>query len=493
MREVTRDFGGAADAAASTHTVVAFERRSRTAEMIVAGRLLVRIALRRSALLLSLAVLALGCQEESSQVADTDNSGDAPDLAHHTNFCRNPDVQGPIAHKICALFPDGDLEEGALYKLKQMNLFLRQGNLAQAREEMFDIVRMLVRFRPSLVDPNGAAPPTKSEAIRKLIIALFERVNLPVFVGDPEDFDLALKFGIVAVVGPNGGTFTAKNKQFNINFGPGTFDSEQLLVGFPLPNDSNPLNTPRSQYFAFYDLSLHPGGVNFDPPATIGQCVTAPEEQTIAIGHNLGGGPSSALALAGAPTFEVLFPPVPPPPGLNCSTPSGSPTAPSSSASTDGIAAGGAVSSGSSPAEGKGKGSSGARLADTTKRSVGGQASGFSEFGGVDASDLAAEGTSDLTGTVFQCDPSGTYCPEGSVGAFVQAFCAHSEGAASTFTGTDGTYTFENIPVEAFGEPNTCTIQASKEGFSTSSVEHTVTEDPDPNQVEDIFIDEVIT
>ena len=380
-------------------------------------------------------LLGLGCNRAGEPLGKVDEHGVA-ELDAVTAFCINGESAHPIARQICALYPEGGLENLAIHHLKALIEFLEAGDLEGARRKVFQLVDLTVENLDVLVDPNGTEPPTRIEAVARLTRALYNRVglNLPL---DPEDLELAAERGIVGVVGPQGGTHVAKNGKFGVRFAPGSVDENVLVVGTPLPDDSDPLRTPR-QFPAFFDLETFPP-TTFEPAVTVGMCARAPAEliDQVVIGHNVG-----------ATGFEIL---PPGPPILDCGPAGETPEAPGPSGGSSAPALAG----------GRDATANGLVLLATVRRSVGGQASGFSAFGGA----IAGEpGTGSIVGHVVDATTG-----QGLVGASVSAFCppSVSEPTATTLTDSNGGFGFEALPV------GSCRLEASRAGFV--SVEQTVT------------------
>jgi alpha-tubulin suppressor-like RCC1 family protein len=124
-----------------------------------------------------------------------------------------------------------------------------------------------------LEDPNGAAPPSTSDALAQLVnsVAQFGGLPAPIPPSNPLGSD-----GAVAVVGPAGGTVVSSNGFGGVQFPAGALPADVIVVVERLPNPSvpqtGPLPTLLDQYPLFYDFSTTPLVPQFGQDVTVGIC-----------------------------------------------------------------------------------------------------------------------------------------------------------------------------------------------------------------------------
>jgi hypothetical protein len=125
----------------------------------------------------------------------------------------------------------------------------------------------------ALQDPNGAQPPTTTEALTTLLddVAVFGGMPAPI----PSPSTLSGD-GAVEVIGTAGGTVVTSSGFGGVQFPAGALPSDVIVVVSRLPNPTQPkagpLPTALDQYPLFYDFSTFPAITQFAQPVIVGVC-----------------------------------------------------------------------------------------------------------------------------------------------------------------------------------------------------------------------------
>jgi len=140
-----------------------------------------------------------------------------------------------------------------------------------------------------LQDPNGTQPPSTADALRDLLntVAQFGGLAPPIPPSNPFSGD-----GVVAVVGPDGGTVVTPRGFAGVRFPAGALPADVIVVIARLDNPTQlglgPLPTSFDQYPLFYDFSTFPTVAHFSQPVTVALCrlevgdAFGPPTQTVA-------------------------------------------------------------------------------------------------------------------------------------------------------------------------------------------------------------------
>src|SRR4029079_9520229 len=125
----------------------------------------------------------------------------------------------------------------------------------------------------TLQDPNGAQPPSLPDALRDLVNSVAQFGGFPPFIPSSSAFT---SDGVVAIVGPAGGTTKTPAGFAGVRFPAGAVTDNVVLVINRLENPQQlgqgPLPTDFDQYPLFYDYSTFPDVGEFAQPVTVGLC-----------------------------------------------------------------------------------------------------------------------------------------------------------------------------------------------------------------------------
>jgi hypothetical protein len=212
----------------------------------------------RAAAIVMLATLA-ACGDRPAVSAPEVTTGVPQELAGLTTSCNTT----RIYELVTALSP----RKGASYDLgaattAALTLSLSPKKLALAQKLVLGIAQVLARpdVLAALNDPNGAAPPTKSEAISELVNLMFTCVQLT----PPGDIGGAYtENGGVAVIGSSGGDLKTNDNGAAIRVPAGAVEGDHLFAIVPLTEDAIggtclPPGSNLKQVDQCYDFSVTP-------------------------------------------------------------------------------------------------------------------------------------------------------------------------------------------------------------------------------------------
>jgi len=192
-------------------------------------------------------------------------------------------VPAAIQAQIDALFPDGSLRESATSRVEDVLEQAAAGQTAQAQSTFVDFVVFGASQATdgTLLDPNGAAPPTTEDALSTLVNDVADEAGLPVpdipigpFTDD----------GAVAVIDGSGGTVVTRNRNAGVMIPPGALSGRTLITIERIPETGDPedhdgpLPSALPQYPRFYDIATFPAGVTLTQAGVVGVCVVDPPD-----------------------------------------------------------------------------------------------------------------------------------------------------------------------------------------------------------------------
>jgi alpha-tubulin suppressor-like RCC1 family protein len=152
---------------------------------------------------------------------------------------------------------------------------LASGRTADAQAGVVSFFAMvLADFKGGqLQDPNGAQPPSTSEALQSLLNSVAQFGGLPAPIPSPGTLG---SDGAVQVVGSTGATVVAPSGFGGVRFPAGALPADVIVVISRLPSPTTPktgpLPTTLDQYPVFYDFSTFPTVTHFAQPVTVGIC-----------------------------------------------------------------------------------------------------------------------------------------------------------------------------------------------------------------------------
>jgi hypothetical protein len=226
--------------------------------------------------------------------ACTDQSNNPPTQpSARSNQNAVPDqaaLEAQISNLINSLYAPKD--QGRVFaKFAQIKAAIASGRTsdAQAAIVAFFASTLADSKNGVLQDPNGAQPPTTTEALTSLLNTVAVFGGLPAPIPSPSTLS---GDGAVAVIGATGGTLVSSSGFGGVRFPSGALPGDVIVVVSRLPNPAQPktgpLPTTFDQYPLFYDFSTFPRVAQFGQPVTVGVCQLevgapfAPATQSIA-------------------------------------------------------------------------------------------------------------------------------------------------------------------------------------------------------------------
>jgi hypothetical protein len=286
--------------------------------------------------ILLLLLLAVGCSTDDDRVQLTEPAADA-----------RASGTGPVQDAIDQLFPPPGLRQAASAKLASIQKDLAQSNTLAAQLKAADLSAFVTTHlnNGKLLDPNGSAPPTRSEAVALLTCELQKEVSPGSIAQDCDDYaddvgEILDRGGAVGIIGPAGGTIVTPERLEGISVPAGATLIPRVITVDPIPAFSpgdGPLVQPPClageetegeclqviQYPLFAHFTVQPaeplGTPDFLIPVTVGLCHLDPADgpfappseavdQRLRIAHNVGNDPTTleVLAKTEAPFLDCL-------------------------------------------------------------------------------------------------------------------------------------------------------------------------------------------
>jgi hypothetical protein len=333
----------------------------------------------RSFLAAAVVLVALQCQDRESPVAVDQSSSLITAAATPEQLAEAREIEQMIRDLFRA-----DEEQTVVNKFcAAANLYI-SGKTAKAHAQLFQLINLtLNRYRAGRLECGQTAECR--EQVVELLNALFDFFGIE---GDSVPPEALEHDGAFKVCGPSGCLVKTGTEWAGVRIPAGALDRQVAIFIYRLPDNSEPLNTRLPQYPLFYFFGSDPA-VEFDGLVDVALCtldspphdIGAPEGANLRLAHNEGDG------------IEVLD--LGPSDFIDCSDAVPSDTALHTPAWNHYA---GLLFRPLSPG-----------LLYAMPGPLGGQASNFSPFGGVDIGD-----SDSTTTTILDADPNEVQCVEGS-------------------------------------------------------------------------------
>ena len=188
-----------------------------------------------------------------------------------------------ILAQIDALFPSGNLNDSATSQIEDVLESADAGQTAQAQSAFVGFVAFSADQAEAgtLLDPNGAAPPTIEDALVNLADDVVDEAGLSIPPIPDEAFG---ESGAVAVLGPSGGTVVTGDGNGGLQLPAGALSGSTLITIVPIPatgdpeDHDGPLPTGLDQYPRFYQIETFPPISTLAEEGVVGVCVVDPPD-----------------------------------------------------------------------------------------------------------------------------------------------------------------------------------------------------------------------
>jgi hypothetical protein len=192
-------------------------------------------------------------------------------------------VPAAIQAQIDALFPTGNLNDSATSQVEDVLESADAGQTAPAQSAFVGFVAFSADQAEAgtLLDPNGAAPPTIEDALVNLADDVADEAGLTIPPIPDEAFG---ESGAVAVLDASGGTVVTGDGNGGLQLPAGALPGSTLITIVPIPatgdpeDHDGPLPTGLDQYPRFYQIETFPPISTLAQEGIVGVCVVDPPD-----------------------------------------------------------------------------------------------------------------------------------------------------------------------------------------------------------------------
>ncbi|HET6361544.1 MAG TPA: hypothetical protein VFH11_05750 [Gemmatimonadota bacterium] len=192
-------------------------------------------------------------------------------------------IPAAIQAQIDALFPTGNLNESATIHVEDVLESADAGQTAVAQSAFVGFVAFSADQAEAgtLLDPNGAAPPTIEDALVNLADDVADEAGLAIPPIPDEAFG---ESGALAVLDASGGTVVTGDGNGGLQLPAGALPGSTLITIVPIPatgdpeDHDGPLPTGFDQYPRFYQIETFPPISTLAQEGVVGICVVDPPD-----------------------------------------------------------------------------------------------------------------------------------------------------------------------------------------------------------------------